>query len=234
MMSRNLVRAAGLVSLAGAALAQPPTPALELSGAPSVFSSVLQLRGFALAIVVVLTVLSLVSWAVIIGKSRELSAVYRAGRVFLGQLREGIPVSALASIVSPSPLPRLAGRALEAPPGDDDPERRLRRLTLESHARLESKLSILATVASIAPSLGLLGTVYGIMETFLAIGATGSTSISVVAPGVADALLTTLFGLAVAIPAVAGYNHCVRRLRRIYIDLDNGVSEIADRPEVRR
>ncbi len=215
--------------LGSSALAQSPDAPLVLSGAPSVFSSVFQLRGVGLGIVVVLTVLSLLSWAVIIGKSRQLRAVYVGGRSFLRQLRDGAPVSALASIASPSPLPRLAEKALHAAHQGGDAERALRRSMAESQATLESKLSVLATVASIAPSLGLLGTVYGIMETFLAIGATGSTSISVVAPGVADALLTTLFGLAVAIPAVAGYNHCVRRLRRINIDLDNAVSEISDR-----
>lgn len=202
---------------------------LDFESAPSVLESVTQLRGVGLGIVVVLSLLSLISWVIIFAKSRELSAVYRAGRVFLKELRQGAPLQGLAATISPSPLPRLAEIAADQERLGQCPERILRRMVQENQAGLESKLSVLATIASIAPSLGLLGTVYGIMETFLAIGVTGSTSVSVVAPGVADALLTTLFGLAVAIPAVAGYNHCVRRLQRIAVDLENGASELTDR-----
>ena len=70
----------------------------------------------------------------------------------------------------------------------------------------------LATIGSVSPLLGLLGTVLGVMTTFLGIAAGGSGNIAAVAPGVAAALVTTVFGLAVAIPAVIGYNYYANRL----------------------
>lgn len=73
-------------------------------------------------------------------------------------------------------------------------------------ARLDSRLSLLATVGSAAPFIGLFGTVWGIMNAFTAIAAAESTSLSVVAPGIAEALFATALGLLAAIPAVIAYN----------------------------
>ncbi|MFL9927226.1 MotA/TolQ/ExbB proton channel family protein [Herbaspirillum lusitanum] len=72
--------------------------------------------------------------------------------------------------------------------------------------RLQSGLSILATVGSVAPFIGLLGTVWGIMNSFQGIAASNNTSLSVVAPGIAEALFATALGLVAAIPAVVAYN----------------------------
>jgi biopolymer transport protein TolQ len=77
----------------------------------------------------------------------------------------------------------------------------------EEREELGIGLTWLAVIGSIAPLLGLLGTVIGVMNAFLGIVATGSTNIGAVAPGVAEALVTTVVGLAVAIPAVIGYNY---------------------------
>ena len=77
--------------------------------------------------------------------------------------------------------------------------------------KLERRVPFLATTASITPFIGLFGTVLGIINAFEGIGATGSTSLAVVAPGIAEALIATAAGLAAAIPAVYFYNHLTQR-----------------------
>lgn len=84
----------------------------------------------------------------------------------------------------------------------------------------------LATIGSVSPLLGLLGTVIGVMNAFIGIAAGGSGNISAVAPGVAEALVTTVLGLAVAIPAVIGYNIFVNRLGLFAGELDGFAQEI--------
>ena len=78
--------------------------------------------------------------------------------------------------------------------------------------KLERRIPFLATTASIAPFIGLFGTVWGIMVAFEGIGQTGSTNLGVVAPGIAEALVATAAGLAAAIPAVLFYNHLTQRV----------------------
>jgi biopolymer transport protein TolQ len=84
----------------------------------------------------------------------------------------------------------------------------------------------LATIGSVSPLLGLLGTVLGVMDAFIGIAAGGSGNISAVAPGVAEALVTTVLGLAVAIPAVIGYNLFVSRLGVFTGELEGFAQEI--------
>jgi biopolymer transport protein TolQ len=84
---------------------------------------------------------------------------------------------------------------------------------------LDSGLSMLAIISSVAPFLGLLGTVWGIMDAFFEIGNQGNASLPVVAPGIAEALITTIIGLVVAIPAVFFYNHFVHSVERIEDEL---------------
>ena len=95
----------------------------------------------------------------------------------------------------------------------------------EERDDLAHGLNWLAIIGSISPLLGLLGTVIGIMNAFLGITATGSTNIGAVAPGVAEALVTTVVGLAVAIPAVIGYNHFVSRLNLVTGEMEGFSSE---------
>jgi biopolymer transport protein TolQ len=78
---------------------------------------------------------------------------------------------------------------------------------------MERGLGWLATLTAVAPFLGLLGTVWGIMNSFLQLGRQGSATLDVVGPGIAEALITTVCGLAVAIPAVVGYNWFTRRVQ---------------------
>jgi biopolymer transport protein TolQ len=85
-------------------------------------------------------------------------------------------------------------------------DRSLLRASTTEIAKLEQRVSFLATTASITPYIGLFGTVWGIMTSFQSIAAAGSTSLNVVAPGIAEALVTTAAGLFAAIPAVYFYN----------------------------
>lgn len=86
---------------------------------------------------------------------------------------------------------------------------------------------LLATAVSGAPFLGLLGTVWGVMETFGDVAAAGSANLAAMAPGVSAALITTVTGLLVAIPAMFGYNYLVTTVRAMVVQLDNFAAELA-------
>lgn len=90
----------------------------------------------------------------------------------------------------------------------------------------EKYLIVLATTSSVSPLLGLLGTVWGILIAFQGIGAAGSTSISVIAPGMAEALVTTVGGLLVAMPALIGYNWNTNKINTLNTEMENFSSRI--------
>lgn len=102
----------------------------------------------------------------------------------------------------------------------DNVHRALARASQAQVARLEKHVSWLATTASAAPFVGLFGTVWGIMNSFRKIGATGAANLSVVAPGISEALIATAIGLAAAIPAAIAYNHFVNAIKRQTVDMD--------------
>jgi biopolymer transport protein TolQ len=104
-------------------------------------------------------------------------------------------------------------------------DRALMRASVVEVNKLEKRLPFLATTASIAPFVGLFGTVVGIIMAFQGIGATGSTNLSVVAPGIADALIATAAGLVAAIPAVVAYNHLSNRVRLFAAEMDDFAME---------
>src|SRR5206468_6326727 len=115
--------------------------------------------------------------------------------------------------------------------GEDSPvlryevtQRAMDRSASEEAAVLERHVRFLATTGSVSPFIGLMGTVWGVMTAFLNIGAQGSASLVVVAPGIAEALIATIAGLAAAIPAVVGYNHLLGRLR----DLTNATAQFVN------
>jgi len=139
--------------------------------------------------------------------------VFRQGVNFFselrpGSLREGAPVGPGLSLTQLEAL-RMVLEKGEAEERDD----------------LSHGLPWLSIVGTISPLLGLLGTVIGVMNAFLGITATGSTNIGAVAPGVAEALITTVVGLFVAIPAVIAYNHFVSRLNLFSGELEGFSSE---------
>lgn len=91
--------------------------------------------------------------------------------------------------------------------------------------KLEQRMGWLATASNTAPLLGLLGTIWGVMETFSAMGEQGNASIAAVAPGISSALMTTFFALIVAIPSSIGYNMLTTRVHTIAVQMDNFADE---------
>ncbi len=141
------------------------------------------------------------------------SRVFRQGVNFFselrpGALREGAPPSKGLSLTQLEVL-RLVLEKEEAEERDD----------------MAQDLTWLAIIGSVSPLLGLMGTVLGIMNAFLGITSAGSTNIAAVAPGVAEALTTTVAGLFVAIPAVIAYNYFVGKLNLVSSELEGFSSE---------
>jgi len=102
----------------------------------------------------------------------------------------------------------------------DNLERSVRRARLAELTRLSTRLPVLATTGSTAPFVGLFGTVWGIMNSFMAIGGQKSATLDVVAPGIAEALIATAIGLVAAIPAVMAYNYFSARIQLIEAEMD--------------
>ncbi len=109
--------------------------------------------------------------------------------------------------------------------GIENISRALRRATTSEITRLEKYTTFLATTGATAPFIGLFGTVWGIMTAFKGIGETGSASLAVVAPGIAEALIATAIGLVAAIPAVMGYNHFQHKIRVLIGEMDSFSTE---------
>ena len=102
----------------------------------------------------------------------------------------------------------------------------LERAVAEQGVKLEDQIILLGTSVTAAPFLGLLGTVYGIMEAFAGIGMHGDTNIGTLAPGIAGALINTVAGLFVALPSLVGYNVLLGKIRNLTVSMDNFASEL--------
>jgi biopolymer transport protein TolQ len=105
--------------------------------------------------------------------------------------------------------------------GIDNIQRALRSATTGEITQMEKMVSFLATTGSSAPFIGLFGTVWGIMNSFIQIGNTKDTSLAVVAPGISEALIATAVGLFAAIPAVIFYNYFINKIKVLTYDMDN-------------
>ena len=97
----------------------------------------------------------------------------------------------------------------------------------ESALKLESQMIVLSTAVSGAPFLGLLGTVWGVMDAFAGIAASGNANLAAMAPGISGSLITTIISLLVAIPAMFGYNFLVTTLRSLLVQADNCAAEFS-------
>lgn len=97
----------------------------------------------------------------------------------------------------------------------------------ETALELESQMILLATAVSGSPFLGLLGTVWGVMDAFTGVAEAGTASLGAMAPGVSGALITTVTALCVAIPAMFGYNFLVTSIRAMTVEMDNFAAELA-------
>jgi biopolymer transport protein TolQ len=111
-------------------------------------------------------------------------------------------------------------------------ENALQRSLARQTLRYDASMIFLASIVSGAPFLGLLGTVWGVMEAFSAVAVQQSASIASLAPGVSAALLTTIAGLVVAIPSVFGYNALLAKTKTMTMELENYASALADRLEL--
>jgi len=165
--------------------------------------------------------------------SKNLSAVYEDSKRFVRSplaalFREGYwELSSLLKANpggSPSPSAQQGiSKATEMNPATEPFEvlsRTLRHASLKEISHLERYLIFLATTGSVTPFIGLFGTVLGIMNAFIGIGAAGSTSLGAVAPGIAEALVATAAGLAAAIPAVIAYNYFLNRVKAFATKMD--------------
>ena len=210
-----------------------------------------------LLIVVALLLVSSLSWAIMITKYRAIQRASLASRAFLEAWKQSsmpLELHVLGRRFEDSPHYRmyheasrclteqlvgegevddsLPGRLLEAgrvtPAEMETVQLVMQKAMGEAAAKLESQTPLLATAVSGGPFLGLLGTVWGVMDTFSGIAASASTaSLKDMAPGVAAALVTTVVGLLVAIPASFGYNFLVNRIRTFIAEMDYFSAELA-------
>lgn len=202
-------------------------------------------------ITVGLAVFSLVAWTVMFGKHFELKRLRELNHRFEAHLRDQRSLLDLPeSFRSQRTIPYadLFADAIESywraaaigkEKGDDSlrarlehAENALQRALARQTLRYESSMIFLASIVSGAPFLGLLGTVWGVMEAFSAIATQQTAGIQQLAPGVSGAMLATIAGLVVAIPSVFGYNLLLSHTRRMTTELENYASSLADRLEL--
>lgn len=197
----------------------------------------------------VLLVFSFISWVLIFWKVRQYAQLRRQGTRFMDQIEKSkrLEEAYQAILAFPdSPYRRVFHRGISffselrpdpfredrqnPRPGLSLTQLEALRLVMEKEEgeeidELSHGLPWLAVIGTVSPLLGLMGTVIGVMNAFLGITAQGSANIAAVAPGVAEALVTTVAGLGVAIPAVIAYNHFVSRMNLVAGELDGFSSE---------
>ncbi|MFH1112616.1 MAG: protein TolQ [Pseudomonadota bacterium] len=205
-------------------------------------------------VMVLLLLFSVICWGIILTKAITLSRARKQTQLFFDAFRESRKFSMLyaeAKQFTFSPLAHVfkagyaelnrisriqAGSQGSSPDSSQEPDyertgmdniiRSLQQAVTAERTRLERGVNFLATTGSSAPFIGLFGTVWGIMESFRRIGVEKSASLSVVAPGIAEALIATAAGLAAAIPAVIFYNYFLGRINTISTEMDNFASEL--------
>lgn len=185
------------------------------------------------AVLIILLFFSIVSWAIIFFKQRYFSRGDKETEIFLRAYRSAKDTKMLYQATKNLMLSPIANvfKAVymdEVHKGKTETKRLLRRYEALESAKLEKYLNFLATTGSTTPFIGLFGTVWGIMNSFRGIGATGAASLAVVAPGIAEALIATAAGLAAAIPAVIAYNYYLSMARRMIIEMEDLSEELLD------
>jgi biopolymer transport protein TolQ len=199
------------------------------------------------AVLAILIVISVASWAIILSKSLAYNKVQKQTSKFLEAFRKSSKfseVQAVCAALPASPLVgvfqagyaelnaqfRLGGQQSANPSGTPSRptlksltavDRALLRAATVEINKLEKRVPFLATVASVAPFIGLFGTVVGITIAFQRIGTTGSTNLAVVGPSISEALIATAAGLFAAIPAVLAYNHFSTRIKIFAAEMDD-------------
>lgn len=192
-------------------------------------------------IMTILVIFSIWSWAVFFKKLYELALTNKRSKAFLMsyQFHKNIrEMENLGHLLIDNPYGKILKSGIDefkslistGNPGrlqlGDNIKLSMERTRATEIDTLEKGLPILGTIVAASPFLGLLGTVWGIMESFLQIRARGSAHITVVAPGISDALITTVYGLLVAIPALIFNNLLRSRITNLDSKLDNFISEV--------
>ena len=204
-----------------------------------------QADGIAKGILLLMLAMSVATWYLIFTKSIRNLFLQQQSRRFLKFFWEAPDLGAVASYLREQrhaePFAHLvhhglraveqhnsrgAQRLIEAGTADDFLTRSLRRAIEQTTARAESGLTVLASVGSAAPFVGLFGTVWGIYHALLAIGMSGQGTLDKVAGPVGEALIMTAIGLAVAIPAVLAYNAFTRHNRIVLAELDGFAHDV--------
>jgi len=218
-------------------------PALGVGAAGSIPALVAKASPFSKAVLALLVGLSVYSWAVMWDRLRLYARVRTQDARFLQAFRGGDGKTDLRTAAMQTPLSVMAKAAMAGQKASEQHtadqvgpaarfelvQRAMDRTSDEAVNNLERHVSFLATTGSVAPFIGLMGTVWGVMVSFVNIGAQGSATLVVVAPGIAEALIATIAGLAAAIPSVIGYNHCLGKLREIGHSAAQFTSEYLDR-----
>jgi biopolymer transport protein TolQ len=195
-------------------------------------------------VMLILVITSFVSWTMIFNKRVMLSRAIKAADTFEGQFWSLEDLSPLYNRVSNSRKPvtgmekifeagfkefaKLRGQENTQPDAVIEGAQRAMRIAMNKEIdTLETNLSFLATVGSTSPYIGLFGTVWGIMNSFRALGNVQQASISLVAPGIAEALIATAMGLFAAIPAVIAYNRYSNDVERLISRYDIFMDEFS-------
>lgn len=178
----------------------------------------------------VLLFASIITVAVVWERWKVFSKITLQVGPFLESLRNAADTAKILSWCEKSdqPLAFITKSILTSPPTREDKERVLQRSIQAMVRKLEDRISILGTIASVAPFVGLLGTVIGIIRAFRAVSDSATGGASVVALGISEALVGTAAGLVVAIPALLSYNYFVNRLRMHVQDWELAGAEIVD------
>ena len=202
-------------------------------------------------ITVLLLLFSVFAWSVMLSKNSELGKLRRFNQAFERRLRDERKVLELPESMRQMrhiPYADLLADALESywraaaigkERGEDSltfrlehAENAIARALAQQVLRYEEHMVWLATMVTVAPFMGLLGTVWGVMEAFSSVSLQATASIQTLAPGVSAALLTTISGLIVAIPSVVGYNVLLNKTKVLTTELENYASTLADRIEL--
>jgi biopolymer transport protein TolQ len=185
-------------------------------------------------IMVVLLILSIISWAIIFKRNRDLKNAQQQSQSFETSFWSGIDLNQLYTQLSQKSSALDVGltqvfqagfrefmrlRQTSGVNGDsvmEGTQRAMRVALSRELGSLEKQLPFLATVASVSPYIGLLGTVWGIMSSFISLAQQNQVTLQVVAPDIAEALIATAMGLVAAIPAVIAYNRFTSQVDGIY------------------
>jgi len=199
----------------------------------SAIQLILQAGWMVKGVMLVLLFFSVVSWAIIFYKQRYFSKANKESEQFLRAYRSSRDAKGIFQATRNFTLSPIANifRAVytdELHKDKSETKRLLRRYGALESAKLEKYLNFLATTGSTTPFIGLFGTVWGIMNSFMNIGSAGAASLAVVAPGIAESLIATAMGLIAAIPAVIAFNYYLSTARRIIIEMEDFSEELLD------